>query len=406
MKIKRNYSPEESAGGGAASVEKDDFFGDMDFSKVEITKNDENDSSDESEEEQADEPKKEQPKKPVVKKKKEEESSSDESTDNADENTGENEGENTETEEADENTEEGGEETLPLPEDEVTPDPELTWEDLGKNFELPEVDASLTGQDRFEAQLKAKSEADYQRGKQDAEKLDLQQLAPEEQLFAKALRGGMKMKDVMLPVNDLHKAAMQPDKDVLMAYHTLVLKMDQEVAEDQVNIMMENGSSVVKAAEIREALYAKADEVLNSKVGEFSKIYEAEQARIKEETERENQRVKAEISSRTEFMGSKMTEAHHKVLMQKWESGHYKNSFKNDEKSVVDFILWKEFGKTREAEMKKAAKRDAKTDTFRKLSNSSSTPGGSKNSGTEKKADDWSDWEIKGQEKVEVERGR
>lgn len=397
MKIKRNLNQQAAEGGGAAQQES--LWGGIDTSKIEVVRNEEPTAGEAGEEggesgeqgaagaegaEAAAAAQGAEGEKPTPDPKKEGE-------------------EGGETGEAGETA--GEEDVLPILEEAAEAEPETTWEDLGKAFELPDVDPKLTGQERFAAQLKAKEEAAYKRGQEETQKADLQKFAPQAQVLFNAVNAGLDMAKILTPAAEYYQAASAPDADLLMDYHTINLKQTKEIAEDQVNIMIANGTAKTEADKIRAALYAEANKITQGEIKKYADMDAAEKTRIQNEIAEDNKRIAAEIRSRSEFMGGKLTPEVQNQMIKMWESGQTKNLMKNDPKAVVDFMLFNAYGPARYAKMKEAAANAAKKETFQKLSNSKSTPGGSAQK-RQSDAKDFSEWAIPKGSKVEVVHGK
>lgn len=302
------------------------------------------------------------------------------------------EGNKPEGEEAEAEGSDSGE--LPVLGDNDSAEQETTWEEAATRFALPEIeDKNLQGEEKFAAQIKQFGASEYERGKQEVQEIDMKRFAPEAQAFISALNSGMKYEDVVKPAAAFYEAASGSNRELVLDYHIAVLGQTKEIAEDQVAVQEANETLDIKAAEIRTTLLKKAEQVVNENVKKYSDQYAQEQTRIKKETERENQKVANEINNRTEFMGGKLNPEAKKQLIKRWESGQYKNLMKNDEKSVVEFILWNEYGEAQLKKMGKTIETKVKTDVFNRLSNSSKGEGSSQQGGQSVAVDDFSAWE-------------
>lgn len=401
MKLKRNLNNAEAGGNGGQQQES--FFGNVDLNDIEIVRNGE-----------------ESPFKAEAEKKEgeEEKKAGDEEQEGQEAAAAgeKKEGENTEKKEGEEaDGQDGGEpgddvdekDELPALEDSVLDQSETTWEDMAKHYELPDdVDANLTGQDRFDAQFKKRLDNEYQRGMTDAIRADVQKFEPQSQAYFEALNGGMKHDEVVLGHAAFYKAAAKNDKDVVSDYMKLVQKQDEGLIADAIETLEANGTLSLEAGKIRTALYEAGDNIINQNVEKFSGQYVAEKKRIQEQSDRENQAVIAELKKVTKFMGGDVTDAHHKVLIKQWEAGQWRNKMANDPKAVADFIYWNSFGENRVAKMKESANRDAKKETFNKLSNSKTRQSGSQVQ-QQQSAAGFSEWEVvKNAKDVRVEYGR
>lgn len=380
MKFRRNYDPNSTGGNGAAAVEAP--AADTDFSAWAIPEGgiegvETGDSIDAPEEAPAGE----------------------EGADGTEQKEGNPavDAPTTEPKEGEESAEDADgadDDTLPaLKDDENIDEPETTWEEVGKRFELPEVDdATLQGEEKFAAQIQKLKTAEYERGLQDKEAIDLKKYSPAEQNFIQALNAGMKLEDVVKPAHGFYSAAAGTDEEIMTLYFTTALSQDAALAEDSVAVLEANGTLKIEAQKVRAQLLAKAEEVVNQNVKTYSEKYAQERDRIAKETERENSVLKAEIMSRESFMDGKLTKEAKEKIAKRWESGYYKNRMQNDPKVVAEFILFTEYGEAQYKKAKETAAKSAKKETFEKLSNTPKTPSGSQNSGQPVKDGDFSSW--------------
>lgn len=257
---------------------------------------------------------------------------------------------------------------------------EGSWADVAEQIGIdkPENGDDFEG---FKANVTKKLTAEYERGKAEgkaeAVSADLSKYSPDVRLAIDAMNGGAKISDILSAGQPFNEVLANPDDTLYKMYLMQTLKMPEEKADEQIATLQENGTFDVESAKIRAAVTQKRDEIVNDLIGKSAKAWEDEQARILNEKKAFDGKVKTALDGRKEFLGGKLADSHRQGLLRMWENGTFEQSLKNDPDAVVDFMLYRQFGKDRLAKMKDTISGQTKLEQLKKQSNvPSTTPGG------------------------------
>jgi hypothetical protein len=260
-------------------------------------------------------------------------------------------------------------ETLTAPEVIEIPEPiEESWKQVAidAGFAPPEDPYDYAG---YIANAKAAIAEAEKRGEAKASAPDPEKYGPEAVQLINALNGGMKFEQVLAPLAAFDEVLTLPAKELVQLNWKNNAGYTDDMIADKLAILEQTPGLVdLEGEKIRVALKTAKANKYNEIVGNYSNAYKAEQVRQTERIKSENEAVRAEILSRTEYMGAPLDAATREAIAKNWDNGTYKKLLENP-KAVTDLILTNLYQQKRMSVLLKKKETDTKLETAHKLAN-------------------------------------
>jgi hypothetical protein len=232
--------------------------------------------------------------------------------------------------------------TLPDPED-ITDTPEdapaeNTWIETAKEIGIDGVDA-----DDFEV-FKKGVEAKIEKVRTEAQQIALDKYPVEAQNLIKFLASGKTMEDYINPLKEYDKVLSLDDKALITASLEGTGEYTADEIEEEIKLIEEKGELASSAKRLRAAVKMNKKQAGEQIIDQGVQTYESQQARIENERKKEDTLFKSALSTLDKVYDVKINDKHKAAIQKKWDSGYYRNRFKNDPNFVADLIVKAELG--------------------------------------------------------------
>jgi hypothetical protein len=192
-----------------------------------------------------------------------------------------------------------------------------------------------------------------------------------------ALKGGIKIIDLVTPLQKYSDALAMPSRDLVELNLKNIPNWTPEMVADQLAIIEQTpGMLEIEAAKLRAQVEQMRMNEYNEIIATGEKAWQDESARQTQKRETEKTALIAEIRSRKEYMGAPLTDQHIEALVNNLNAGKY-NKTLNTAKSVADQILNHEFKDKRMSALLSKTAKDEKIVAAKKLANTPEETGGS-----------------------------
>lgn len=294
-------------------------------------------------------------------------------------------------------------------EKETDDDKELSFDDVIDDKPAPnaeegggwkEVAKELFGEDDLEEdtfesfQKKFSEKADY----------NLAKFKPETQRLIKATEAGLSIEDFLEPLSKIDATIILPDADLVDRHLKGSGWTDDGKRQKKIEDMATSGELEVVANQARAALkeyrIEKREEIINARI----KAAEKHENRLRDAYKNEAKEIGKVLKEKKEFMATPLSDANRERIIKKYEAGEYEKDFK-DPQTIADFLLYKEFGKKGQDNLRTAAQKELKRKHKEKFHN---LPPKSGKTGTGARAtpsgqDPEGNWELLEKEKISAQ---
>ena len=136
-------------------------------------------------------------------------------------------------------------------------------------------------------------------------------------------------------------------------------KWSQEKIDARIQFLEESGGLDGEHEILREKLNGYREGVKNQIIEDRIKAKEIADQKAANAFKEEAKHIKTQLDTRKEFMETPLNDKNREFIHKKYENGDYDKEFKNPEK-IADFLLWAEFGKKGQANLRQKIEREVK----------------------------------------------
>lgn len=289
--------------------------------------------------------------------------------------------------------------------DEVT----TSWNDLAKEMGFKDE----LKEDSFEAFMESaktyKEQIRQEVQSQAAAETLVSKYGEEGKVIFNLLENGKTYAEIIAPLKKYDDFLVRSPEDKLTAMY-LQQNRSEEWIEKRLEQLKEDGEFDEEVNALNKTVLANREAEWNKIMHDSKNLQETTKNAILATQKKENEAIRSVVTQRETFNGMKIDPEAKKVIMQRWEAGHYRKAFESNPDAVVDFILNLEFGKKFAENAKATAEKQAKVAVHNKLHNIDQVKSGTRSAGADKggagkDADDqnpWSAWSAINSEKVVV----
>lgn len=251
-----------------------------------------------------------------------------------------------------------------------------TWIEVANRIGVaPPVDPE--DYDTFEKNVKQAIVDAEKRGEEKASAFDPDKHSPEEIQALNAFKGGVKIIDLVTPLQKYSDTLAMSDRDLVELNYKNTPGFTPEMVADQLAIIEQTpGMLEIEGTKLRNVVVQMRTNEYNEIIAKGEKAWQAESARQTQKIEKEKAELIAEINSRKEYMGAPLTDQHIEALVTNLNAGKY-NKILNTAKSVADQILNHEFKDKRMSTLLANKEKAGKLAAAKKLANTPEETGGS-----------------------------
>ena len=279
--------------------------------------------------------------------------------------------------------------------------------DLDLGIELENDDITSFKRGLSELRNKDKSEA-WDEGRRSV----MEGLTPDQQILINAFdQDGGATIDEIANIGAKWDKFINLDDSELYRQSLLSQGISKDIVEEMVAYAEEDGRVRFEAAQLRSTLNANKEQAKQQYITDKANMSIAHKKAIQEKDAADMKKVSDILEGVTEYNGVKISGDAKKKLVERWNSGFYRERFANDFDFTAKAILHAEFGKRfvegSIVNIKKEVERETKSKLKEKLHNLSDTSGNKGGRVSGNNNDDFSEWEglLRGGEPVKIVRG-
>lgn len=294
----------------------------------------------------------------------------------------------------DEETEEDDEKPLSFDAEDDKPAPGVEeaggWKEVAKEL-FGEDDLE---EDSFESfQKKFSEKAEY----------NLSKFKPETQRLIKATEAGLTIEDFLEPLSKIDAVMALSPADRVEKHLKGIGWKDDDKRQKKIEQLAESGELEILdnqiVSELKEYRAEKREEIIDARL----KAAEKHEARLRDAYKNEAKEISKVLANKKDFMATPISDANRERIVKKYEAGDYEKDFK-DPQVIADFLLYKEFGKKGQDNLRTAAQRELKRkhkEKFHNLPPKSGKAGSARSTPTGQ--DPEGNWDLLEKEKVSAQ---
>lgn len=228
------------------------------------------------------------------------------------------------------------------------------WQDVAK--ELFDEELETDDFDAFKQKITEKTE------------YNLAKFKPETQRLIKFTEAGGTVDDFMEPLSKIDATIALPAADLVDRHLKATGWADNAKREAKLTSMAESGELEVIHKQVVDHLTSLRDEKKNDIINARIAAHEKHEAKLANIYKDEAKKIKSALSARKDFMGTELKPENIDKIVKKYEAGEYEPLLK-DSNFMADFLLYKEYGKKGQENLKTKIEREFKAKHKEKFHN-------------------------------------
>ena len=287
----------------------------------------------------------------------------------------------------------------------------FSWKSISKDLDLG-FDIEEDNIESFKSGLSEVRNKDKEEAWDEGRRSVMEGLTPDQQIIINAFsqEGGATI-DEIANIGAKWDKFINLDDSELYRQSLLSQGISKDIVEEMVAYAEEDGRVRFEAAQLRSTLNANKEQAKKQYINDKANMSIAYKKALQEKDAADMKKVSDILSDVNEYNGVKISSDAKKKLVERWNSGYYRERFANDFNFTAKAILHAEFGKRfvegSVVNIKKEVEKEVKANLKEKLHNLSDSSGNKGGRVSGNNNDDFSEWDglLRGGEPVKIIRG-